>query len=98
MGSALGWRRCSVPETPALVERLREPRKGMVRDKDFGDLWRLMAVANPDEAARLIAEFVGHLEVGADVRQSVQWTTSVLRDPLSRERAKSTFDTFVDPG
>jgi len=95
-----------VADIPALIlakgskvgERLREPRKGTVRDKDFGDLWRLMAVANPDEAARLIAEFVGHPEVGADVRQSVQWTTSVLRDPLSRERAKSTFDTFVDPG
>jgi hypothetical protein len=52
----------------------------------------------PGETAGLIAEFVGHPEVGADVRQSVQWTTSVLRDPLSRERAKSTFDTFVDPG
>ncbi|WP_154402831.1 hypothetical protein [Nocardioides speluncae] len=27
----------------------------------------------------------------------LEWTASVLRDPLSRERAKSTFDTFVDP-
>ena len=94
-----------VAETPALIlakgskvgERLREPRKGAVRDKDFGDLWRLMAVADPGETARVIAAFPDRPEVGADVRQSVEWTASVLRDPLSRERAKSTFDTFVDP-
>lgn len=94
-----------VAEIPALIlakgskvgERLGEPHKGPVRDKDFGDLWRLMAVADPDETARMIAEFLGHPEVGADVCQSVEWTASVLRDPLSRERAKFTFDTFVDP-
>jgi hypothetical protein len=94
-----------VAEIPALIlakgskvgERLRAPRKGEVRDKDFGDLWRLMAVADSGETARVIAEFLDHPEVGADVRQSVEWTASVLRDPLSRERAKSTFDTFVDP-
>jgi len=94
-----------VAEIPALIlakgskvgERLREPRKGAARDKDFGDIWRLMAVADPGETARVIAEFLDHPEVGADVSQSVEWTASVLRDPLSRERAKSTFDTFVDP-
>lgn len=94
-----------VAEIPALVlakgskigERLREPRKGAVRDKDLGDLWRLMAVADPGETARVIEEFLDHPEVGADVRQSVEWTAVVLRDPVSRERAKSTFDTFVDP-
>jgi hypothetical protein len=94
-----------VADIPALIlakgskvgERLREPRKGEVRDKDFGDLWRLMAVADPGKTARVIADFLDHHEVGADVRQSVEWTASVLRDPLSRERAKSTFDTFVDP-
>lgn len=95
-----------VAEIPALIlakgskigERLGEPRKGAVRDKDFGDLWRLMAAADPGETARVIAEFLDHPEVGADVLHSVEWTTSVLRVPLSRERAKSTFDTFVDPG
>lgn len=94
-----------VAEIPALIlakgskigERLREPRKGTVRDKDLGDLWRLMAVAEPRETAGVIAEFVDHDEVGTDVRQSVEWTTDVLQDPVSRERAKSTFDTFVDP-
>lgn len=45
----------------------------------------------------MIADFVGRAEVGADVRESVEWTASVLRDPVSTERAKSTFDTFVDP-
>ena len=96
----------STSRIPALIlakgskvgERLREPRKGAVRNKDLGDLWRLMAVADPAETARVIAEFVDHPEVGADVRQSVEWTTSVVRDPMSAERAKSTFDTFVDPG
>lgn len=94
-----------VADIPALIlakgskigERLREPRKGAVRDKDLGDLWRLMAVADPRETARVIAEFVDHPEVGVDVRQSVDWTAAVLRDPVSSERAKSTFDTFVDP-
>jgi hypothetical protein len=94
-----------VAEIPALIlakgskigERMREPRKGPVRDKDLGDLWRLIEVADPDETARVIGEFVDHPEVGADVRQSVAWTAEVLADPLSRERAKSTFDTFVDP-
>jgi hypothetical protein len=94
-----------VAEIPALIlakgskvgERLGEPRKGAVRDKDFGDLWRLMAIADQGQTARVIAAFLDHPEVGADVRQSVEWTASVVRDPLSRERAKSVFDTFVDP-
>ena len=94
-----------VAEIPALIlakgskigERLGEPRKGSVRDKDLGDLWRLMAVAEPAEAASVIQEFAEHPEVGADIRQSVAWTDGVLRDPASVERAKSAFDTFVDP-
>lgn len=94
-----------VAEIPALIlakgskigERLREPRKGPVRDKDLGDLWRLMAVAEPAETFRVIGDFVDHPEVGVDVRQSLEWTADVLRDPVSVERAKSAFDTFVDP-
>lgn len=94
-----------VAEIPALIlakgskvgERLREPRKGPVRDKDLGDLWRLMAVADPAETTQVIAEFLDHVEVGEDVCQSVEWTAGVLRDPLSVERAKLAFDTFVDP-
>ena len=94
-----------VAEIPALIlakgskigERLREPRKGSVRDKDLGDLWRLMAVADPGDAARVIEEFVNDPEVGAAVRQSVEWTADVLRDPVSVERAKLAFDTFIDP-
>jgi hypothetical protein len=94
-----------VAEIPALIlakgskigERLREPRKGPLRDKDLGDLWRLMAVADPGETSGVIAGFIDHPEVGADVRQSVEWTAEVLRDPASAERAKNTFDTFVDP-
>lgn len=94
-----------VAEIPALIlakgskigERLREPRKGPVRDKDLGDLWRLMAVADPVATVQVIEEFVDHPELGTDVRQSVEWTTDVLRDPVSVERAKLAFDTFVDP-
>ena len=94
-----------VAEIPALIlakgskvgERLREPRKGPVRDKDLGDLWRLMAVAKADETVRVIEDFVDHPEIGADVRQSVEWTAGVLRDPVSVERARLAFDTFVDP-
>lgn len=94
-----------VAEMPALIlakgskvgERLREPRKGQVRDKDLGDLWRLMAVADPNDTARVVAEFIDHAEVGAHVRRSIEWTAAVLRDPVSVERAKLAFDTFVDP-
>lgn len=94
-----------VAEIPALIlakgskigERLREPRKGAVRDKDLGDLWRLMAVADPDATAGIVAKFFDHPEVGTDIRQSVEWTAGVLADPVSIERVKSTFDTFVDP-
>lgn len=94
-----------VAEIPALLlakgskigERLREPRKGPVRDKDLGDLWRLMAVGDPSDTARLIGEFVDHPEVGAEVRQSLEWTIEVLWDQVSVERARLTFDTFVDP-
>lgn len=94
-----------VAEIPALIlakgskvgERLREPRKGPVRNKDLGDLWRLMAVADPVETGQVIEEFMEHPDVGPDVRQSVEWTVGVLRDPVSVERAKLAFDTFVDP-
>ncbi|SEE88169.1 hypothetical protein [Ruania alba] len=57
---------------------------------------RLMTVADPSDTAR-IAEFLDHDEVGVDVRQSADWTTDVLRDPVSVERAKVAFGTFVDP-
>jgi hypothetical protein len=94
-----------VADIPALIlakgskigERLRNRRKGVVRDKDLGDLWRLMAVADPGEAAPVIEGFVDHPVVGADVRQSVEWTADVLRSPVSVERATLAFDTFVDP-
>ena len=94
-----------VAEIPALIlakgskigERLRERRKGPVRDKDLGDLWRLMAVDDPAGTLPVIAEFADHPEIGVDVRQSIEWTVAVLRDPISVERAKLAFDTFVDP-
>ncbi len=78
-------------------ERMRDPRKGPFRDKDFCDLWRLAAVAAADQTVREIARFVDHPQVGANVRQSVEWTADVVRDPVSAERAKVAFDTFVDP-
>ncbi len=53
-----------VAEIPALIlakgskgskggERLREPSRGEVRDKDFGGPWRLLAVADPAEIDRV---------------------------------------------
>jgi len=94
-----------VAEVPALIlakgskigERMREPRKGPVRDKDLGDLWRLMAVADPGETSRLVTGFLDREDVGSDVRLSTEWTAAVLRDPISVERAKLAFDSFVDP-
>lgn len=56
-----------------------------------------MAVADPAETARVVEEFVDHPDVGSNVRQSLEWTAGVLRDPVSVERAKLAFDTFVDP-
>jgi hypothetical protein len=60
-----------VAEVPALIlakgskvgERLREPRKGAVRDKELGDLWRLMAVASPGHTRAVIAEFLDPAEI-----------------------------------
>jgi hypothetical protein len=80
-----------VAEIPALIlakgskvgERLCQPRKGPVRDKDLGDLWRLMAVADPGEAAGVIKEFADHPEIGSHVRQGLEWTAAVLREPVS---------------
>ncbi|MDR2252383.1 MAG: hypothetical protein LBD97_00730 [Bifidobacteriaceae bacterium] len=94
-----------VAELPALIlakgskvgERLRQPRNGPVRDKDLGDLWRLMAVADPPEAVGVIEEFAVHPEVGPNVSQGLEWAAAALRDPVSSERAKLAFDTFVDP-
>lgn len=94
-----------VAEIPALLlakgakvgERLLNQRKGQVRDKDIGDLWRLMAVADPGQAGTLVAEYADHPDVGADVRQAAEWTHSVIADLVSRERAKRSFEGFVDP-
>ncbi len=94
-----------VAEVPALIlakgskigERMREPRKGPVRSKDLGDLWRLMAVADPAETTRVIDECMADADIRSVVSQSVEWTADALRDPVSVERAKMAFDTFVDP-
>lgn len=94
-----------VAEIPALLlakgakagERLLDLRKGQVRDKDIGDLWRLMAVGEPEHAATVVAEFTDHPDVGDDVRQARAWTRDVITDTVSRERAKRSFEGFVDP-
>lgn len=94
-----------VAEIPALLlakgskvgERLLNLRKGQVRDKDIGDLWRLMAVADPGQASTLVAEYVDHPDVGADVCRATDWTRAVIADVVSRERAKRSFEGFVDP-
>ncbi|CAM3255999.1 hypothetical protein NODU109028_07235 [Nocardioides dubius] len=94
-----------VADIPALVlakgskigERIDHPRKGRVRDKDLGDLWRLMAVGDPADTARVVEEYADHPQIGVHVRQGLAWTAAVVRDPVSRQRAKSNFDTFVDP-
>lgn len=94
-----------VAEIPALLlakgakvgERLGEPRRGEVRDKDIGDLWRLMAVADHGQTAGTIAEFLDHPQVGPGVQQSTAWARAVIADPVSRERAKRSFEGFIDP-
>ncbi len=94
-----------VAEVPALIlakgskigERLDTPRKGPVRNKDLGDLWRLLAVSDLAETTRVFDKFSVHADVGSSVRQGVEWTRRVLGDPASTERAKQAFDSFVDP-
>ncbi len=56
-----------------------------------------MAVADPGETIAVVEEFIDHPEVGADLRQSVERTAEVLRDPVRVERATLAVDTFVDP-
>ncbi|ACZ31128.1 hypothetical protein Xcel_2110 [Xylanimonas cellulosilytica DSM 15894] len=94
-----------VAEIPALIvakgakvgERLGEPRKGPIRDKDLGDLWRLMACAEPEPAAALISQYAGHPLIGADVRLATTWTRDVLEDLASTERARRSLEGVVDP-
>lgn len=94
-----------VAELPALLlakgakvgERLTEKREGSVRDKDLGDLWRLMASGDPESARAVIDEHTDNPTVGANVRRAVEWTRAVILDPASRERAKRSFEGFVDP-
>lgn len=45
----------------------------------------------------LVAEYVDHPDAGTDVRQAMTWTRGVIADPVSRERAKRSFEGFVDP-
>ena len=78
-------------------ERRLDQRKGQVRDKDIGDLWRLMAVADPGQAGTLVAAYADHPDVGTEVRQAAEWTHSVIADAFSRDRAKRSFECVVDP-
>ncbi|WP_264030340.1 hypothetical protein [Cellulosimicrobium sp. SH8] len=94
-----------VAEVPALLlakgakvgERLDHPRQGEVRDKDLGDLWRLMACTEPGHAAATVTEFLDDPQIGADVRLAADWTRAVLTDPVSTERAKRSLEGLVDP-
>lgn len=86
-----------MPKGAKVGERLLNQRKGQVRDKDIGDLWRLMAVADPGQASTLVAEYVDHPDIGVSVRQATDWTRVVIADVVSRERAKRSFEGFVDP-
>lgn len=94
-----------VAEIPALLlakgakvgERLAEPRKGAVRDKDLGDLWRLMACGDPTALSSVVGEHAGHPQIGDDVRVAATWTREVIADPVGIERAKRSLEGFVDP-
>ena len=76
---------------------VQQPGGEHVLDHMAAHLWRLMAVGDPAEMLRVIAGFADHPEVGVHVRQSIEWAAAVFRDPVSVERAKLAFDTFVDP-
>lgn len=78
-------------------ERLLKPRQGLAHDKDIGDLRRLIAVSDPGYASTLVAKYADHPEVGTDIREAAGWTDSVIADPVSRERAKRSFEGSVDP-
>ena len=56
-----------------------------------------MTVAQPEQTAAVIAEFTDHPDVGADVVQAAAWTRGVIADVVNRERAKRSFEGFVDP-
>ncbi len=56
-----------------------------------------MAVAEPGQTAETIASFLDHPEIGDSVRRSAEWARAVIGDPVTRERAKRSFEGFVDP-
>ena len=95
----------NVAEIPALIvakgakvgERAHEPNKGTVRDKDLGDLWRLMACGDAETTAAVVAAYCEHSEIGETVRLAAAWTYEALADPVNVERARRSVEGFVDP-
>jgi hypothetical protein len=95
----------NVAEVPALLlakgakvgERLTDPRKGQIRDKDLGDVWRLLACADPDSVHAAISKYSAHPAAGENIRRAVKWSRAAITDPASREHAKRSLEGFIDP-
>lgn len=95
----------NVAGIPALIcakafkvgERLDKPRQGAVRDKDIGDLWRLMAATAIDETIDTFERYAADPVIGPSVRQGQTYLVAILSDGANLERAKRSFEGIVDP-
>ena len=72
-------------------ERLVDTDRDRLRDKDVGDLWRLMASTSATEVAELFATYELHEAIGESVQTGRGWLALLLADASIRERAYRAF-------
>lgn len=62
-----------------------------LRDKDAGDLWRLLECADPDDVEATFTRFSAHDAIGESVRAGALHADRVLRSSAVREMAERSF-------
>jgi hypothetical protein len=66
-----------------------------LRDKDAGDLWRLLRCADRDNVVDVFGEYADHDAIGSSVRRGRTHVSHVLRNVDVRRMAKATFEVDV---
>ena len=66
-----------------------------LRDKDAGDLWRLLRCADPSSVVGIFSEYADHDSIGPSVSRGRAHVSHVLRNIEVRRMAKATFEVDV---
>lgn len=74
-----------------LGERLDDGGRRL-RDKDAGDLWRILRCADQAAVTVVFAEYDSHDVIGQNVKTGRAYVANVLRSPVVRQMAKNTFE------